>query len=123
MFFLRRPRPRPLSSYVVRVLVPRTVLFSTVAGALLVGQVMAVDPLAAPADSEPVRVPSWTAGDAAAHPGCVASRDWPEGRPADAVVVHSFRDGVRERMDFDVAWARNHDASESDDVWVVGVCP
>ncbi len=121
MLFARRPRP--LSSFVVRILVPRTVLFSTVAGALLVGQVMAVDELASPADVSPAPMPTWSTADAAAHPDCVAAEDWPEGKPADAVVVHRFRDGVTVRVAFDAAWSANHDATETNDVWVLGVCP
>lgn len=123
MFFVRRAQPRTLTFFLAFIVLPRTVLFGTLAGALLLGQAMAVDPLAAEVDGSPMRIPVWTAADAAAQPGCVSSADWPEGRLADSVVVHSFRDGLNERMAFDAAWRVNHNATETDDVWVVGICP
>lgn len=112
-----------MRSFVLRILLPRTVLFATLGGALFVGQVMAVNPLAAPADAARPSAPVWTAADQVAHPDCVPTRDWPAGRPADAVVVHAFRDDTDRRMAFDAAWETNHNTTATDDVWVVGVCP
>lgn len=116
-------RPRPFGWYVARTLVPRTVLFLALAAALLVGQALAVDPLAAPASVEPAALPAWTDADAVANPGCVPSSFWHTGTPAAAVVVYGPADTRGVRMAFDTAWALNHDASETNDVWVVGVCP
>lgn len=121
--FRRPATPRSLASYVVRTLVPRTVLFGSLSTALLVGNAMAVDPLAAPADATPDASPTWTAEVAAAHPGCVDAEAWPEGRPAEVVVAFSFADDAVEEIGFDRAWSRNHNDSEADDLWVLGVCP
>jgi hypothetical protein len=120
---VRPTAPRSLSSYVARTLIPRTLLFGSLSAALLVGNAMAVDPLAAPADSAPDALPTWTAEVAAAHPDCVDAHSWPAGRPAEVVVGFSFADDAAEEIPFDSAWARNHNASEADDVWVLGVCP
>ena len=84
---------------------------------------MSVDPLAArPADGSVRALPAWTAADAAANPGCVPSSAWPQGRLAAAVVGYGVADGVARRVDFGRAWELNHNARDSDDLWVVGVC-
>ncbi len=119
----RLQQPRSLSSLVLRTMVPRALAFLSLASALLVGNAMAVDPLAAPLDQVPATIPSWTVADAATHPGCTPTASWPEGKLADEVVAFSFRDDAASRLAFDRAWALNHNASESDDVWVIGVCP
>jgi len=127
-------RPRTFKSFVLRVLVPRALVFGAGATMLLVGQAMAVSPSVGPSGppltepagqpSEQVLAgpPSWTAADAAAYPGCVRSAAWPTGRPAERVVVHSFREDRHRALAFDVAWRLNHNDTEADDVWVVGVC-
>jgi hypothetical protein len=121
-----RPTTRTLSSFVLRTMVPRVVLFGVGALALLLGQVLAVEPspqsTSLPSDQVVQRVPVWTVEDSATYPGCVPSRAWPSGTPAAAVVVHSFRAGRHLRLPFDAAWRANHNGSEADDVWVVGVC-
>jgi hypothetical protein len=109
---LRRGQQRTFWSILLRTLIPRAVVFAAVAAALLVGQVMAVNPSSAPIDSQSAAVPVWTPAIQAAHPGCVPSAQWPAGKPA-----------ASERIAFDTAWSLNHDNSESNDVWVLGVCP
>jgi hypothetical protein len=110
---------------VLRALLPRTVAFAGGASILVLGQAMAVDPSAHSdaASSDVVAVaPSWSPADAARYPGCVPSAAWPAGRPAPYVVVHRFRDDTDRKVAFDVAWRVNHDDTEADDVWVLGVC-
>ena len=114
---------RSLGSYVARTLLPRTVIFGALSAALLVGNAMSVDPLAAPADSTATALPTWTSEVAAAHPDCVDVAAWPEGRPAETVVAYSFQGQAADEVAFDRAWALNHNASEADDLWVLGVCP
>jgi len=52
----------------------------------------------------------------------VPSAVWPTGTPADFVVVHSFRTDDHRKIAFDVAWRLNHNDTDVDDVWVIGVC-
>jgi hypothetical protein len=120
--FWGRPQPRPLSSYVARALIPRVVVFAALASAVLVGQVMAVDPLAAPVDPLPSVHHGWSVSDAVANPDCIAASAWHQGDVAGTVIVYGAGDAHGVRMRFDDAWRRNHDPSEADDVWVVGVC-
>jgi len=120
-----RPKPRTLKTLVLRVVVPRLLLFGAVASVLGLGQVLAVDP-SAHSSAVPERhvsaVPTWKPTDEQAFPGCRALAEWPSGTPAAYLVVHSFRDRRTTRMAFDVAWGLNHDDTEADDVWVIGVC-
>ena len=114
----------------LRMMVARLAVFSAAASMLVLGHAMAVDPSAhadvapgaAVADAAVSVAPTWTPADAAAYPGCVSSADWPAGRPAPYVVVHSFRDDAHRKVSFDAAWRANHDETEVDDVWVLGVC-
>lgn len=115
--------PRTLGSVVLRVLVPRALMFAALATVLLVGKVMAVNPSAAPFGDLPSATPTWTAADRAAEPDCVPHADWPEGTPAAEVVVHRFSDRATVRLPFVEAWNLNHNATEVDDLWVLGVCP
>lgn len=117
-----RPKPRTLTSFLLRVLLPRTVLFGVGAAILGLGQVLAVNPSAALAEDTGVQTPTWTAEDRAAHPECTPASDWPAGAPAEHVVVHSFRDGLHHKVRFDRAWDANHNDTEVDDSWVLGVC-
>lgn len=118
----RMRAPRTLRSRVLRVLVPRVVAFLAFSAMLLVGQAMSFSPSAAPLDRLPSVVPTWSAPDRAAEPGCVPVADWPTGTPARAVVVHRFSDERIVRVDFDTAWKVNHNRTEADDLWVLGVC-
>lgn len=121
-----RPRTRTLKSFVLRVVLPRAVVFGVGAAILVLGQAMAVNPSAhssgVPDELVVVEPPSWTAADDAAYPGCRPSSAWPTGRPADFVVVHSFREDAHRKVGFDAAWRSNHNDTEADDLWVVGVC-
>ena len=119
----RSKQRRTLGSYVARTLLPRTVVFGAASAALLVGNAMAVDPLASPANVTPDALPAWTAEVAAAHPDCVDAASWPQGRVADTVVAFSFQAQSESEVAFDRAWAQNHNATASDDLWVLGVCP
>ncbi len=119
----RMRAPRTLGSHVARVLAPRLVVFGALGAALLVGQVMAVSPSASPWDQTQPRMPTWSASDRAAEPDCVPAAEWPTGKPGAGVVVHRFSDGSVERVPFLDAWRENHNGTEVDDVWVLGVCP
>ncbi len=57
----------------------------------------------------------------ASFAGCVETARWPKDRPADWVVV-AWPDGRIERMRFDDAWTRGMNTTQTDDVWVIGVC-
>lgn len=118
----RWQEPRSFGTLVLHVVVPRALIFASIAAVLLVGNVMRMNPSAA--RLAPVQVqPVWTAADQAAQPGCVPSSQWPEGTPGSAVVVHRFSDGATLKVPFMTAWRANHDATEADDLWVLGVCP
>lgn len=120
---LPRGKRRTFRSILLRLLIPRAVGFAAIAAALLVGQAMAVNPSSAPIDSLATPAPVWTPAIQAAHPGCVPSTQWPAGKPASAVIAHRFSDDTTDLIGFDTAWSMNHDATETNDVWVVGVCP
>ena len=123
---LLRPKPRTFKSFVLRAIVPRAVLFALGAGILALGHAIALTPSANSSAQPPAptasRPPVWTAADATAYPGCESAADWPAGTPAGFIVVHSFRDDEDRRMAFDLAWRVNHNDTEVDDVWVLGVC-
>ena len=122
---LLRPKTRTLKSFALRALVPRTVVFGVGATILALGHAIAVNPTAHSESlpTEPsVEAPAWTAADITAYPGCIPSAAWPSGTPAEFVVVHSFREDSHQKVAFDLAWRLNHDDTEVDDVWVVGVC-
>jgi hypothetical protein len=114
--------PRTLGSVMVRVVLVRALLFSSVAAVLLIGNVMAMNPSAA-RTTPTVIAPTWSAADRAEQPGCFPSGTWPSGVPASAVVVYRFSDHATVRVPFGAAWRANHDATEVDDLYVLGVCP
>lgn len=120
----RRPTTRTLRSFVLRALVPRAAVFAAAAAILALGHAMALEPSvsASATAGEVVSAPSWTSADQRAFPACTPAGNWPTGRAADHVVVHSFRDDGRLKIAFDDAWQRNHNTTEADDVWVLGVC-
>jgi hypothetical protein len=108
----------------VRVLVPRVVVFGVTATVLGLARLLSVDPPVQPsAEQVPAQMPSWTAADQRAHPGCVPFASWPEGKPAAFIVGYSFRDHVRRKIAFADAWKTNHNHTEVDDIWVLGFCP
>lgn len=119
----RMRAPRTLGSHLVRVLTPRLVIFGALASALLVGNAMSLSPSAAPLEQELPTMPTWSAADRAAEPSCLPAADWPAGKPGASVVVHRFSDSSVRRIPFLDAWRENHNGSDSDDVWVLGVCP
>ena len=120
--FGRPSTPRTLRGLVLRVLVPRAAAFAMVVLVLMLGRAMAVNPSAAPFEEIPAGVPSWSAAEQAAEPDCVPSADWPTGKLGSAVVVHRYSDDSTQRLALDLAWDLNHNATEVDDVWVLGVC-
>ena len=61
----------------------------------------------------------WTPHLAARFPGCEAHL--PAGTVPGGFLVQRL-DGSFERMAFDEAWRRTHDAQRADDVWVFGAC-
>ncbi len=122
MLTARMRAPRTLGSQVARVLVPRLAIFGALASALLVGNAMALTPSAAPLEQLPDVAPTWSAAVGAGNPGCVPAADWPAGKPGSAVVVHRFSDSSTQRVAFAAAWRVNHNLTEVDDVWVLGVC-
>lgn len=109
----------------MRVLLPRVAMFGSLAACLAVGHVMAMNTSAHAAgrgQREAEHRPAWHPGYAAQYPGCVPSYAWPTGQLASSLVVYSYRDHVRRRVPFAAAWHANHNATEVDDVWVIGVC-
>lgn len=120
------PRARSLRSFVMRVLVPRVAMFGCLAACIALGHVMAMDTSAHATGRGPAEAgmhrPTWHPQYAAEYPGCMPSYAWPAGQLASSLVVYSFRDQVRRRVPFAAAWRANHDATEVDDVWVIGVC-
>jgi hypothetical protein len=122
---LPRPRTRTLKSSVLRVLVPRALVFAALSGALLLGHemaaVLAPEPPHDAVLSAPI-VPTWTAADAAVHPECTPTRDWPRGAVPPYLMVHDFRANADRKMAFGLVWRRTHNSTEVDDVWVVGAC-
>lgn len=119
----RPATPRTLRGVVLRVLLPRAAVFALVVVVLTLGRAMAVDPSSAPLEQLPTGVPTWSAADRAAEPDCLPSAQWPAGKPGSAVVVHRFSDDSTRRLAFVTAWKLNHNGTEVDDVWVLGVCP
>lgn len=110
---------RTLGSLLLRVLVPRVVVFGVTASIL--GLVRRLSLERSPQESAE-QLPAWTVADQHAHPRCVPFASWPEGRPAEFIVACTFRNHVRRKVSFAEAWQRNHDRTEVDDVWVLGVC-
>jgi hypothetical protein len=121
-----RPRTRTLKSLVLRTVAPRLVLFGVGALMLVVGQAVAVEPSVqstlVPAERVAVAVPTWTAADGVDFPECTPSAKWPAGTPAGFLVVQAARDGRHLKVAFDRAWQLNHNDTEVDDLWVLGVC-
>ncbi|KQP63095.1 hypothetical protein [Nocardioides sp. Leaf285] len=71
-----------------------------------------------PSDTEPP-APAWRPRHHREHPGCVPSSAHVI---ADQVLVVRSDSSV-DRMDFDEAWSRTHNAEPADDIWVIGTCP
>src|SRR4051812_8856184 len=99
--------PQTLGAAIGRALLPRIVLFATIAVAVLVGQAVAMNPTSARLDAKPAPAPMWTLAERAAEPGCVPLANWPKGKPAADVVVSRASDGKVVRVSFDRAWASN----------------
>ena len=118
----RWQEPRSFGTLVLHVVVPRALIFVSLAAALLIGNVMAMNPSSAPLAPTLIE-PTWSAAARAADPDCVPSAQWPEGTPGSAVVVHRYSDGATVRVPFLQAWRANHNDTETDDLWVLGVCP
>jgi hypothetical protein len=120
-----RRAKKTLRATALRLLLPRLVVFLTGCLVLAFGQALTVAPStgasAATADLT-LRVPAWSDADQRQHPECTPAADWPAARPAAAVVVESVRDGVHRRISFDRAWRLNHNGTDVDDLWVLGVC-
>ena len=109
----------------LRVLLPRLALFFTCCLALALAQALTVGTstgASAATAGEPLRVPSWSAVDHRQHPECTPVADWPANRPPAYLVVESVRDRVHRKISFDRAWRLNHDATDVDDLWVLGAC-
>ena len=118
----RWQEPRSFGTLVLHVVVPRALVFASIAAVLLVGNVMRMNPSAARL-APTVIEPTWSAAARAAEPDCLPSDQWPSGVPGSAVIVHRYSDGETVRVPFMTAWRANHDASEANDLWVLGVCP
>jgi len=122
-----RTRTRTFKYLVLRTVVLRAAVFGVVAAAIGLGQAIALEPSSDSSASLVEQVaeapPAWTPADARAYPGCVPLSAWPSGKPAPYVVVQSVREDTHHRVAFDRAWQLNHNATETDDVWVLGVCP
>jgi hypothetical protein len=121
---IRRLRePRALGPHLLRLLITRSLAFVTVVGVLLLGQMIAVNPTSAPLDPLPSTFPSWTATDQSTYPYCMAEADWPQGKFAPEVIVYQFSDSSTYRIAFAQAWKVNHDQTDVNDLWVIGICP
>lgn len=119
-----RPKRRTLRSVLLRVLAPRVVMFGVTMTILGLARVLSVGPSAeSSAEQVATWTPSWTVADQRADPGCVPSASWPQGKRAAFILVYSFRDRVRRKVAFADAWAANHNDTEVDDIWVLGICP
>ena len=121
---LPRPRSRTLKSFVMRALLTRVAPFVAVAAMVLVGRALGPEQSAQLAETATSQTPAptWTAADWTDHPECVPLAEWPTGTPAGFVVVQAVGTTVHTRLAFDRAWQLNHNATEVDDVWVLGVC-
>lgn len=118
---IRLRGPRTLRATVLRLFVTRIIGFAVFGTVLVLGQ-SALQPSSATFTPPPVRVPVWTAADAAANPGCVAAADWPAGNVPSSVVAHSFGTHVTRRVAFGEAWRINHNQIDADNLWVLGIC-
>lgn len=114
--------PRTLKSQVLRLLVVRTLGSAVLVALVLLGQSMVIQPSGAESDSLPGLVQTWSIIEQTAYPGCVRAEDWPPNTWGSAVVGYSRAQGRTSRVDFDRAWEVNHNASESDDLTVLGIC-
>ena len=103
----------------VRRLITFSVAACSIASFTLTHQQAHPQPADQQASLPSVRSYAWTPRLAALFPGCVASL--PAGVVPSAFVVQRL-DGSFERMAFDDAWRRTHDAQHADDVWVFGAC-
>lgn len=121
---LLRPGARPpqLGRHLLRLLVVRTAGFAALVTILLAGPGLAVDATSSP-DAAPDTVPTWGRVEQAQFPGCVPAAQWPEGQFAGELVVYRYADGTVARVDFGDAWDGNHNATDVDDVEVLGMCP
>jgi hypothetical protein len=119
-----RPTCRTLRSLLLRTLVFRVVMFGVATAILGLGRMLPVEP-STPLSAEQLstQTPSWTTADQRAHPRCVPAASWAEGRLAGFIVVYSFRDHGRRKVAIAEAWETNHNQTEADDLWVLGICP
>ena len=114
--------PRPLWAHVLRLVVVRTVGGCLLLGAILCGQAMAMQPTRATLDATiGADAPTWSAAEATAYPDCVAAADWPANTWGSAVIGFDAA-GTTSRVDFDEAWERSHNHTETDDLTVLGIC-
>lgn len=119
-----RTRKTTLKAIVLRVLASRLALLLGVFVVLAFGHplVAGVSTGTAVITARQPPAPSWSTADAREHPECTPAADWPAGRLAPYLVVQAVRDGVHRKLSFDRAWRLNHNSTEVDDVWVLGVC-
>ena len=120
-----RARKQTLTAVALRVLVPRLALFLAVCVTLACGHALGqgfASGSAAVTGDQTLSVPSWSTADTTEHPECTPAEKWPAGDLAAYVVVQAVRDGVHRKITFDRAWRLNHDDTDVDDVWVLGVC-
>jgi hypothetical protein len=110
----------PVLRHVRRLVLVRTALLLAVAPAVL-GAAHSV-PEHETAAPQPLPSIAWLARDATRFPGCVPSAEWNPHLVPGALVVRRLADGSDHRMAFDAAWGVNHDATEANDVWVLGSC-
>jgi hypothetical protein len=119
-------RARTLTAFMLRALVPRLALFAAAAAVVVAGQWMSPRPsvdTSAIGTDRTLPLPAWSAVDRAAHPDCIPAAEWVPGRLARGVVVQTVRDSEHRKISFDRAWRRNHNGTDVDDVWVLGLCP
>lgn len=118
----RLQAPRTIRSHLVRLLVVRTVGSVVLVASVLFGQSLIIQPSGAELEALPSLSPTWSSLDTTAYPGCVKAEDWPPNTWGSAVVAYSPVEGRTARIDFDTAWDRTHNVSETDDLTVLGIC-
>lgn len=119
---LRRPATEPFALVLGRLVVARMVFLVALAVPLVLGQQLAPSwssqPMVRPIES----APAWSSADSLAFPGCMPTRLWDEDQVPSALVVHRYADERHLRLDLDTVWRINRNATETDDLYVIGSC-
>jgi len=118
----RLQAPRAIRSHLLRLLLVRSLGLLVLVAMVLFGQSLVIQNSGAELDSPPGLSPTWSTVDHSAYPGCIDAEEWPPDTWGTAVVAYSGAAGTTELIAFDRAWERTHNAVESDDLLVLGIC-